>query len=288
MSERAPETISLEVPLEFGPRNATHWFASLGSVPDASRLELVVGPDARLTPTGIVLLAATFAGRNERRRGNTTIVTQAGSPSHQRLNDATLQFALGHTENPELSSAAAGTLVGPITNLRQAREIADRLGSTLGRVLEDSDTSPVRALRFLIEELAANVVQHSDRPATGFGFAQADRESRQVEVAFADAGVGFLSSLQRHPELQGRLSEDAEALQLALEPRISGGRVGKNMGFGLSLLRDLSDRLDGELWIASGSALLHRRTAVPGQRVNTVEAIAPWRGSWVCLEFRHP
>ena len=175
-----------------------------------------------------------------------------------------------------------------VSDLRGARKIAEDLSSSLEGSLGETGTSPLRALRFLIEELAANVVQHSEQPITGFGCAQANHKSRRVEIAFADAGVGFLTSLQRRPELEGRVSDDAEALQFALEPRISGGRAGKNMGFGLSLLRDLSDRLDGELWLASGSALLHRRTAVPGQRVNTIERIAPWSGAWVCLWFKHP
>lgn len=76
--------------------------------------------------------------------------------------------------------------------------------------------------RFVVQELAANVVQHSGRPETGFGLVQADLASSRLEIAFADAGVGFRESLSRNPELDGRIEDDAQALQIALAPRITG------------------------------------------------------------------
>jgi hypothetical protein len=138
--------------------------------------------------------------------------------------------------------------------------------------------------RFVFEELGANVVQHSDAPRTGFGWVDVDETVGRLELSFADAGVGFLASLQRNPELAGRVHDDAEALQLALTARVSGTGAGRsNMGWGLKALVDFSDLLDGDLYVASGAAMLVRRT-IGGQRANTLRAIPTWRGTWICLD----
>ena len=141
-------------------------------------------------------------------------------------------------------------------------------------------------VRFVFEELGANVVQHSEAPRTGAGSIAIDDAQHRFELAFADCGIGFLASLQKNPELAGRIADDAEALQLALTPRVSGtGASRSNMGWGLKALVDLSDLLDGDLHIASGSAMLTRRTRA-GQRTNAIRAIPPWQGTWICLEAR--
>ena len=104
-----------------------------------------------------------------------------------------------------------------------------------------------------------------------------------VQSGNADAGIGFLASLERNPEVRGRLQDESEALQLALGKGVSG-RVDprRNMGMGLGLLQDFADRIQGDLWVASGTALLRRRTAV-GVRSNTLHSISPWQGAWIAL-----
>ncbi len=84
--------------------------------------------------------------------------------------------------------------------------------------------------------------------------------------------------------LATRVQDDAEAIQLAVEKGLSsvGGRT--NMGLGLGVLCDLSDRLGAELWIASGTALWHRRTAPHGLRVATTRKVPALAGAWVCLD----
>ena len=136
--------------------------------------------------------------------------------------------------------------------------------------------------RFVFEELGVNIVQHSQSSETGFGVLQSFPKT--LEIAFADRGIGFLASLQKNPELAGRVEEEGEALQLALGKGLTGTSAPRrNMGMGLGLLQDFSDRLGGELWIASGSATLRRRT-LAGVRTTTVHSNSPWRGSWICLD----
>jgi hypothetical protein len=57
----------------------------------------------------------------------------------------------------------------------------------------------------------------------------------------------------------------------------------KKKGWGLESLVDLSDLLDGDLHVASGSALLTRRT-LARQRTHVVRGIPPWDGAWICLQ----
>jgi hypothetical protein len=175
-------------------------------------------------------------------------------------------------------------LLPPIGDLRTARDLADKVADALMEAAPFLSPSIVRLARFVFEELGANVVQHSGLPETGRGFASVDPSSRELELAFADAGVGFRASLQRNPEMAGRIADDAEALQLALSPRVTGTSAPRtNLGIGLKALTDFSDLLGGDMWLASGAALLHRKTTA-GQRTNTVSSIPPWQGSWICLE----
>jgi hypothetical protein len=174
-------------------------------------------------------------------------------------------------------------LVHPVPDLKAARLMADAVSDAMSKVEPSPSPSVVRMARFVFEELGANVVQHSGRPATGYGCAVIDPEHRRLQLAFADAGIGFRASLQRNPELEGRIVDDAEALQLAVSPRITGTSTPRtNMGIGLKMLTDFSDLIDGELWIVSGSALLQRRT-VAGQRTFLTSSVPAWQGSWLNL-----
>lgn len=175
-----------------------------------------------------------------------------------------------------------------LVDLPSTRKLADNAAEALETQLPSISPSVVRMTRFVYEELGANVVQHSGNSETGFGFVEVVPHAKRLQLAFADAGVGFSASLQRNPELAGRIDDDAAALQLALNPRITGTSAPRtNMGVGMKLLVDFSDLLSGDLWIASGSAML-QRTTTAGQRVNTIRSVPPWHGAWICLDAPLP
>ncbi len=273
MTQSSESKQEFDLPRDFGVRGVAEWLRAAHRAARSAQLHWRVDISGRLSPSGLVLLAAHAARRRELGFETTFEAVGGASPSANRADS---------------TSWEPWEQLRAITDLRIARQLADDLGDDLEQSIGSVGSSPIRALRFVAEELAANVVQHSSRPSTGFGAASFEPATRAIEVAFADSGVGILASLQRHPELESRLTDHGEALQVALDPRVSGGTPGRNMGLGLSLLRDLSDRTEGELWIASGSALLHRRTLVAGQRSNTVTAIDPWPGTWVALVFTLP
>ena len=56
---------------------------------------------------------------------------------------------------------------------------------------------------------------------------------------------------------------------------------------GLFLLSSMADRLHGDLWIASGDALLVRRTEGE-RRVEEIVPTAGWGGAWLCLDAPVP
>jgi hypothetical protein len=277
----------LRVPTVFGADAATKWFERWGPIHDDSQLSILLPDHVHISPAGMVLLAAGIA--NRRKRNLETMIES------QRYEDAIVwQFfarldaarAAGVRPASEVALNDEGVLraLSALVDLRWVRQLADWAAESLESQVPSISPSIVRMARFVFEEMGANVVQHSGNAETGFGVVQANSNRRRLELAFADCGMGFRASLQRNPELAGRLDDDAQALQLALSPRITGSTAPRtNMGIGLKLLTDFSDLLGGDLWIASGSAMLQRRTTA-GQRTNVVRSIPEWRGAWICLD----
>jgi hypothetical protein len=257
-------------------RSVPGWFQTWATVADAPEVDFVI-PAERLHPSALVLLGAMAAHRRQRGRVNRV----SGDPTSNPMAQLVIRT--------EASTRGSGTkgeleLLQPIASLRVAREMADSVVDAMLDLAPATSPSVARMARFVFEELGANVVQHSGLPETGYGFVSIDPDRRRLELAFADAGVGFRASLQRNPELEGRIADDAEALQLALSPRITGTSSPRtNMGIGLKTLTDFSDLLGGELLIASGAALLQRKTTA-GQRTNVLTTIPPWQGSWISLQ----
>jgi hypothetical protein len=253
--------------------NCLQAWARVADDPDVT----FVLPKERLHPSALVLLGAMAAGRRLRGLSNRTAGEVAANPL--------ARFVLRHGTSGIQRTTDHGLLesLQPVFDLRAARRLADAVSDALSSVVPPPSPSLVRMARFVFEELGANVVQHSGRPETGYGLADIDPAQQRLELAFADAGMGFRASLQRNPELEGRVADDAEALQLAVTPRITGTTAPRtNMGIGLKALTDFSDLTGGDLWIVSGSALLHRHTTA-GQRTNVLRAVPPWQGSWICV-----
>jgi hypothetical protein len=277
----------LQVPIAFGADAARTWFERWAAIHDDAQLSILLPDHVHISPAGMVSLAAGIANRRK-----SSLETKIES---QRYEDAVVwQFfarldaarAAGVRPASEVALNDEGVLraLSALVDFRWVRQLADWAAESLESQMPSISPSIVRMARFVFEEMGANVVQHSGNVETGFGVAQANANTRRLELAFADCGMGFRASLQRNPELAGRLDDDAQALQLALSPRITGSTTPRtNMGIGLKLLTDFSDLLGGDLWIASGSAMLQRRTTA-GQRTNVVRSIPEWRGAWICLD----
>lgn len=180
---------------------------------------------------------------------------------------------------------------------------------------------PEAALQPFVHELCSvtgdlhdNVWSHGQ--STGISAAQrwckpySNREVSFIEFALADCGVGFLRELNRSGIAQKeRISTDAAAIAWCIEqghsskkredddwtqrlpedaignPIGAGARIrsteNHHVGLGLFKLTSLVSRYGGELWLASGGAMLridrHGKT-------DYVHTAVPWKG--VCLACR--
>jgi hypothetical protein len=278
-----PPVHTLPLPAIFGPRSVAGWIAELAPASAEAGLVLLVRAGTRLEPAGIVLLAAEIARRAEEGRSTALEFEPGSQAALHELADLRFFQELGL---PEPESPAVPERCVPlrrILDLRTARLLADRTRDLLEREQPDLAPSPVRAAQFVFEELGANIVQHSGRTSTGFGLARADGERGRLQVAFADAGIGYWRSLASNPEFEARIESHAAAIRLALHRRVTRGGRG-NMGLGLHLFAELAERLRGEASIASGDTLLERSFADPAGSVERIVPIAGWTGAWICLE----
>lgn len=271
--------VELRIAAGTQPRDMTSCLLAWSEVRNEPTVRFLLPPEP-LHPWTIALLGAMAADRRLRGLENDV------SPSaHANVRGV---FAGTAIRGPSALSVATGAgfleVLRPVKDLKAARKMADEAGDAMEKVVPAVSPSITRMTRFVFEEMGANIVQHSGRAETGYGLAAIDPDQRRLELGFADAGEGFRASLQRNPELEGRIGDDAEALQLALTPRITGTSTPRmNMGIGLKALTDFSDLLAGELCIASGSAML-RRSTVAGQRTNVIASIPSWQGSWISLQ----
>lgn len=285
--------IELQVPDAFQLQSASQWFSTWSRVVNEPELSLSFvkrDPTREETvqdnPALVVLLAASLASRYS--KGLKTEIAKGGK-------DFVLGVVAMHLLGRGTGSAIEVNednkyfqLLRAIIDLRAARDLAERAGDIIEHEMPTPSPSIVRMARFVFEELGANVVDHSGRATTGFGFVHVDAIKRRLAIAFADCGVGFFASLQRNPEFRGRIADDGEAIRLALEPGVSGSAdARRNMGLGLKELTRFADALHGDMYIASGSSMLIRKT-VGGDRVNACIAIAPWQGAWICLDAPLP
>lgn len=279
----------IEIPSRFGPAESQGWIRTWSSAQGLPGLRLCLPPNARLEPAGIVLLASGIARRQERGLRTWIAADRAENEALALLHGVDFLRELGVEVEGAGPPTASPRWVAlrRLVDLQAARRQADATRELLERFVPPIPASTIRAAEFVFEELAANVVQHSQAADTGFGLAMVDPETRRIQIAFGDAGVGFLESLRSNPELEGRLSDHAQALRLALDKRVSRAGTG-NLGMGLFLLASLADRLHGDLWIATGDALLVRRTDGESRRIEEIAPTAGWNGAWLCLDAPVP
>lgn len=284
-----PSVRTLDIPVRFGPDEVPAWLSEWSSAWDAPELRLVLPGTAALEPAAIVLLAAGIARRRSLRLK--TWLSSAGGDAFSFLASVDFHRELGVEPEAPLpgkatSLARSAVPLRRISSLAVAREQSDATRALLESLVPAVPPSTVRAAQFVFEELAANIVQHSGAPETGFGLAIADPNRRRIQIAFADAGIGFLASLSSNPEFAGRVGSDADAIRLALDPRVSR-RASGNIGMGLFLLASFAERVKGDLSIATGDALLVRR-ATEGSHAETIASTAGWKGAFLCLDAPVP
>lgn len=144
-------------------------------------------------------------------------------------------------------------------------------------------------LQYSVSELANNTIQHAK--ASGFATAQYTARTDLIGVAIADSGIGVLQSFadMGSPHWKPELT-DAEAIALALQPRISskshltsawGESI--NAGVGLTLLKEFCTLTGGHFFMASGTGTCFQRAGHNSLRQSTLQS--NYRGTVCTLSF---
>ena len=284
------EETEIVIPQYFGSTQVVKWFGDAGSQFDEPRLLLRFSPSPFLEPAGIVALASYIAARGA--NGHRTSISMPESDARHYLQRVDFFNVLG-IDLPESfrrwPADKRFVTLRRIIDKATARTLAIETADCLETDLPGDSGSIVRAARNVFEELTVNIVDHSDRPDTGFGMAQTypvAGGTGRLRIAVSDAGIGFLSSLQKSLEYAGRIADDSEALRLAIEHEVT--RVStRGRGWGLKQLRELGDRLSADLKAASGESLWSAKT-VAGKRIYETQTISPWRGCWISFDAPLP
>lgn len=127
-------------------------------------------------------------------------------------------------------------LVLPLTSFWTQAEVDDLANKALDSLSSGrlGATSLYPLVSEVFAELALNAVEHSESPIGAFGFIQfyEFRGGSRFVCGVADGGIGIRRSLERNPELAGKFFYDWDAIERALEERVSGTGL-KTRGIGL-------------------------------------------------------
>lgn len=106
-------------------------------------------------------------------------------------------------------------------------------------------------------ELGANAVQHSESAIHAYGMIQYyEWESgARFVCTVADGGIGIRRSLERNPDIRERVYYDWDAIELAMQERISGTGI-PTRGIGLYAISDDMRKPGHHLLIHSGIGLV--------------------------------
>ncbi len=278
------------IPEKFDPWHVIDWLQEWERVENAPLLLIDFSNCTFCGTGGIAMLASCLRHRGNQQLQTTVTVTPDEEVFHY-LRQIDFFETLGvrikeHTSvQPDINGRCV-PLKGITTEI-EAREIAAQIINFIREQIDDMPTSLVNYSRFLLDELGANIVQHAEAGDTGFGVGQAYAQQGFLQYAYSDYGIGILGSLSKNLEFLSRIESDEEAIRLAMEDEItSNPNHRRNMGAGLYEFDRICRRLNGELWMLSGTACIYKKYHKKVCRVDKTVGVPHYHGTWVC--FRLP
>lgn len=150
-------------------------------------------------------------------------------------------------------------------NLDDIQETLEKKAKSMALVLSRDNKEFQKWITFVIRELLRNIPEHS-KSKTIWYCAQYWPSYDLVELAILDEGIGISNSLKDSYEFRSMYNNDYEALQLALEPGVSGTfsssrkSIGtgdwENSGYGLYMVSQMCAELAASFIIASGNSAI--------------------------------
>ncbi|RLL34189.1 DUF4325 domain-containing protein [Acinetobacter cumulans] len=155
------------------------------------------------------------------------------------------------------------------------------------------DINYTKTLRFIISELLYNTLEHGQKFSKKLDIFIPSivqmcwyREKDEIHFIIADLGVGVREHLS---QTYHGLSNDEEALKLAIQPEKSGTFAstdpykGKNnAGMGLFLSSNIIRKLRGDMYLLSGNGLIH----ISPRDITSKELACKWPGTLALLTIR--
>jgi len=172
-----------------------------------------------------------------------------------------------------------------------ADEVAGRLTDLFRRhiTLTKDQTG---ALTTMFAELVENVYRHAQTRFGSYVMAQAYPNTQRLHIVIADTGIGILESFRQSDRgnVRERAKSERDALAMAVEKLVTS-KSSKHSGYGLFVVRRLTELNGGQMRITSGGATWEtpaRRKASTIRRseVTPYTTHLPWNGTEVSLIIR--
>lgn len=140
----------------------------------------------------------------------------------------------------------------PITQIKDPLSL-DKFVADLTPLLhlEPKEAEPIR---YIVDELVRNVLEHARSPQGAFVAAQYYPKSNSIKIGVADTGIGIKQSISHSHSV----ASDLQAIRLALMPGITGttakeGGTSRNAGAGLFFIKSIAHANHSFFILYSGS-----------------------------------
>lgn len=260
--------------------------ASLSILQDARSIDLDMRPVQFVCPLDLVALAAWSLSLPKNARGE---VLLSDSPTSSYLERMKLLERLREDgwKVPAVETGPWDDLadrlleVTPLSGPHDVEALGDRLPKLWKG--KTGDPGKNRALHFAFGELSDNATSHSGGSpifvaAQRYSGSTSPRPAR-LELAVADAGVGIPAHLRMNPTY-AHVTEDKEAILLALQPGVSGTRYRRGYGFH-DVMRHMKVAGSGELTVISAGARVVSPFGQNGRRRVVRDLASQVDGTWV-------
>lgn len=185
----------------------------------------------------------------------------------------------------------------PLTKIRTQQELTKLIENIIPLLHLNSYPQQADTMRYIIDEIARNVIEHADADHGAIVCAQYYPRSKKIRIGIADTGLGVRITIGRHHPVKSYM----DAIQLALWPGITGttnkpGGTSHNAGAGLFFTKSIARVNQDHFLIYSGDAMYkllspkdEERLSMPhdpfDDRHSKEEGLPFWKGTAVGIDI---